>query len=409
MGGITPDFAAIFRAHYGRVLAALIAWLRDFDLAEEALATALLRAVETWPKRGAPDNPPAWLLAVARRVALDRLRHTKLRAAPLARATLAMLAEEAMDMPNADTTIPDERLRLIFTCCHPALAPEAQIALTLKTLCGLSVGEIARAFLVQETTMAARITRAKAKIAAAGIPFSLPEGADIAARRDQVLAVVYLIYTAAHTAYEGDAPTRTDLAHEALHLAELLFALRPEPEVEGLLALLYLHESRRAARSTASGELVSLRDQDRGLWDAGLIARGRAHLTHALGQRHPGAYQIQAAISALHAEAASFTATDWAQIAGLYRALEGLAPSPIVTLNRAAAIAFGGDAQAALEMLAPLRDSLASYQPFYATSADICAELGDVAAAVQNYRRAIDLSTNRAEQAWLAAQLARLP
>ena len=399
----------MIRAHYGRVLAALIAWLRDFDLAEEALATALLRAVETWPRRGQPDNPPAWLLSVARRAALDRLRQSKVRAAPLARATLAMLAEEAEDMPNADTPIPDERLRLIFTCCHPALAPEAQIALTLKTLCGLSVGEIARAFLVQETTMAARITRAKAKIAGAGIPFSLPEAADIAARRDQVLAVVYLIYTAAHSAYEGDTPTRTDLAHEALHLAELLFALRPEPEVEGLLALLYLHESRRGARSTESGALVSLRDQDRGLWDARLIAKGRAHLAHALGQRHPGAYQIQAAISALHAEAASFAATDWAQIAGLYRALEGLAPSPVVTLNRAAAIAFGGDAGAALEMLVPLQAALASYQPFYATRAEIHAQLGAHAAAKQDYRRAINLSSNSAEQSWLAAQLARLP
>lgn len=411
MGRLEREINAAIRADYGRVLAALIGWLRDFALAEDALGDALLRAAERWPVDGLPRRPAAWLLTVARRAALDRLRKGKVRAAPLAQATLKLLAEEAdaaRPLPGADEDIPDERLRLIFTCCHPALAPEAQIALTLKTLCGLSARDIAQAFLVQESTMLARLTRAKAKIAGAGIPFELPARDQLAARRDSVLHVIYLIYTAAHAAYDSDQHAQTDLAREALHLADVLFALLPEPECQGLLALLMLHDSRRAARLGADGAWISLQQQDRRQWDAGLIEAGRAHLVQALSRRRPGPYQIQAAISALHAEAADFASTDWAQIAGLYRALEDMTPSPIVSLNRAAALGFGGSAEAGLALVEPLAEALVAYQPFYATRADLLARLGRAAAAEADYLKAISMSANPAEKDWLTTQMHRL-
>lgn len=389
------------------MLAALIAQLRDFDLAEEAFQDAMTEAARVWPRNGVPENGGAWLLTVARRRAIDRLRRASVRNSDMAKAAILQSAETE-DVPEGDYVIPDERLRLIFTCCHPALPPEAQVALTLRTLCGLSVREIARAFLTGEPAMQQRLTRAKTKIRGAGIAYTVPEAADIAMRLEPVLAVIYLIYNESYSASEGAAVVRVDLAAEALRLAQILHHLLPHPEVAGLLALMTLHNARRPARLDADGALVMLQDQDRNLWDAAAIAAGKKLLLHTLAQARPGPYQVQAAISALHSGAESWGATDWAQISGLYTALYAMTPSPVVALNRAVAVAKGGDIVAGLRDIMALETALPNYQPYFAARADLQRQTGDMLGAKADYEKAIALGSNVLEQAYLEKQLLKL-
>ncbi len=381
------------------MVATLIRDLRDIDLAEDALSDAFEAALVTWPRTGVPQNPGAWLTVAARRKAIDRLRrerrHTEL---------VAQLEEEA---PVDETTIPDERLSLIFTCCHPALAPDAQVALTLRLVGGLTTAEIARAFLVSEETLAQRIVRAKSKIRAAGIPYRVPPDHLLPDRLAAALAVVYLVFNEGYSATGGDALTRPDLMAEAIRLGGILAALMPdEPEVLGLEALMLLHASRTRARTGAGGELVLLEDQDRSLWDRDLISRGAALLDRAVALRSPGPYQLQAAIAALHAQAAAPGETDWRQIALLYGELARLQPSPVVELNRAVAVAMACGPDAGLELLDGL--PLERYQHFHSARADLLRRSGRSAEARVEYERARELATNPAERAFLERRLAAL-
>lgn len=398
------QLARIFRKESGRVMAALIAQLHDFDLAEEAFQDAIAEALRVWPTKGNPDNGAAWLLTVARRRALDRLRRSAVRNSETAQASILQLAED-IEMAETNFTIPDERLRLIFTCCHPSLSNDAQVALTLCTLCGLTAREIARAFLTSETTMNQRITRAKSKIRHAGIPYIIPEKSDIVERLSPVLSVIYLIYNESYTAFEGEDLTRADLAAEAIRLAEILYRLLPYPEVAGLLALMSLHNARRSARTGGDGNLVSLQNQNRALWDKVVIASGKKLLLHALSEKRPGPYQVQAAISAIHSEALNWEETDWQQISGLYTALYDMEPSPVVALNRAAAMANAGEINQALMAAQELAEVLANYQPFYATRADLYSRTDRPEAARTDYQTAIDLSNNASEKAFLKDKL----
>jgi RNA polymerase sigma-70 factor (ECF subfamily) len=384
--------AQAYKAEAGRVLAALIAQFRDFNLAEEALQDAMIEAARTWPNGGTPSNTGAWLLAVSRRRALDRLRKVARAKDEALLQNLALIAEDQPE-DEAAQDIPDERLRLIFTCCHPALAQEAQVALTLRTLCGLSAREIARAFLVPHATMNQRLTRAKAKIRHAGIPYKVPEGPDIPARLNAVLSVIYLIFNA------GYAPREPELSAEALRLCEVLHRLQPRPETAGLWALMELHMARDPALLDADNALISLKDQNRILWDHPAIARAKTRLLHALAQSRPGPYQIQAAISALHCEAESFASTDWPQILALYDALYKAAPTPVVALNRAVANAHAGAPEAALAEVLKLEGALQNYQPFHAAKAELLAQCGHP--AWQAYARAISLTTAPEELAFL--------
>lgn len=400
--------AGIFREDAGRVLSALIAQLRDFDLAEDALQDAVSSAVTAWRRDGLPANGAAWLLTVARRKAIDRLRRNAVRDAPQNVQAIVDELEQSVTEPEDAQEIPDERLRLIFTCCNPALNQPAQVALTLRTLCGLSTREIARAFLVPEATMAQRLVRAKGKISKAGIPYKVPEAPHLAERLEAVLATIYLIFNEGYAATDGDVPVRADLCEEAIRLGRLLLMLTPAPEAGGLLALMLLHDSRRAARHDAEGEMIALDAQDRGLWNRSRIDEGTHLLRASLGRNRPGPYQVQAAISALHAEAASFAETDWPQIAGLYSALEQMSPSPVVTLNRAVAVSHGGSVREALEVLESVAPSLEGYQPMLAARADFLRRLGEDAAAGAAYRAALALTTNTAERGFLEKQLAGL-
>ena len=384
--------ARAYRVESGRLLAALISQFRDFDLAEEALQDAMIEAARTWPDGGTPSSAGAWLLAVARRRALDRLRKVARAKDEAMRENLSLLVQDQPE-DEAAQEIPDERLRLIFTCCHPALAQEAQVALTLRTLCGLTAAEIARAFLVPHATMSQRLTRAKAKIRHAGIPYKVPEGPDIPARLAAVLSVIYLIFNA------GYAPRNPALSAEALRLCEVLHGLQSMPETAGLWALMELHMARDPARLDASNTLISLKDQNRTLWDHTAIARAKIRLLHALAQSRPGPYQIQAAISALHCEAKSWPATDWPQILALYGALSKLSPTPVVALNHAVAKAHAGAPEVALAELAKLETSLEGYQPFHAAKAELLAQCGQPARV--EYARAIALTTAPEEQAFL--------
>jgi len=401
------DIAAIFRAESGRSTATLVRLFGDIDIAEEAVQDAFTIALERWPSGGLPPNPGAWITTTARNRAIDRLRRESSRHDRHAQAVLLRpeLHDAGHDPAGPAGPVTDDRLRLIFTCCHPALAPAARIALTLRLLGGLQTPEIARAFLVSEATMAARLTRAKKKIAAARIPYRVPGAAELPDRLPPVLTVVYLIFNEGHTASEGDDLTRPDLSAEAIRLARLLADLMPdEPEVLGLLALLLLTESRRAARTDAGGRLVLLPDQDRGRWDRALIAEGQALVRACLRRNRPGPYQIQAAISAVHSDAPTAAGTDWDQILALYDQLLAVAPTPVVALNRAVALAEVRGPAAALAEVDAL--DLDGYHPFHAARADLLRRLGRHAESAAAYDRARGLATNAAERRFLEARAA---
>ncbi len=401
-----------FRHESGRAVATLIRVLGDFDAAEEAVQEAFVVALERWPRDGLPSNPGAWITQVARNSAIDRLR----RESNLREKTAILEGLEALRPPElgpadrvlASGQIEDDRLRLIFTCCHPALALEARVALTLRTLGGLSTAEIARAFLVAESTMAQRLVRAKRKIAQAGIPYEVPDAERMPERLPGVLATLYLIFNEGYLASESDSLLRTELSAEAIRLARVLAAMLPrEPEVVGLLALMLLTDSRRPARVDADGEAVPLDEQDRGLWDAERIAEGLALSERAAAHGPVGPYTIQARIAAAHAEAKTPEDTDWARIVRLYEWLARVAPSPVVELNRAAAVAMSEGPQRGLEMIEEI-EGLDGYRQLHSARAELLRRLGREAEAESAYARAIELSSNRVERRYLERRLAEV-
>jgi len=401
---------ALYAAESRRVLATLIRLLGDFDLAEEALHEAFRAALEQWPRDGLPANPRSWLVSTGRFKAVDALRR---RARFRAIDDLGAVADLAVDDPAAwkdDESVEDDRLRLIFTCCHPALAPDAQVALTLREVCGLTTEEIARAFLTPAPTLAQRIVRAKGKIRDARIPYQVPAHAELPERLGAVLRVIYLVFNEGYVASSGASLTRSDLSNEAIRLARLLVQLLPEPEAEGLLALMLLHESRRAARTSPSGEMVLLEDQDRTRWDRALIDEGGAMVRRALASRRFGPYTIQAAIAAVHADAATPGATDWRQIVGLYDVLLRAEPSPVVELNRAVAVAMRDGPSAGVALIDALfeRGDLDDYRPAHSARAELCRRVGRVDDARASYRRAIALARQEPERRFLERQLASL-
>ena len=401
---LSREIQRIMRDDRGRLLAALIRSLGDFDLAEEALSDATERALIHWGRSGLPHRPDAWLLQVARRAAIDRLRKARRHAARTPDLTLLMEEDEASRATDAPE-IPDDRLRLIFTCCHPALEEKTRIALTLRTVGGLTTREIARAFLDTEPAMGQRLSRAKAKIAASGIPFAVPEKADWDQRLNSVLTVIYLIFNEGWTAGPGDAPIREALCDEAIWLARLMTGLAPgEPEIEGLLALMLLAHARSKARFDPKSAFLPLDAQDRGLWDPAMIAEGLASLDTAVARRLHGPFQIQAAINALHVQAETAEATDWQQNLLLHDRLAGVTPSPVVQLNRIVALAETGALDRARRALEPLGATLDTYQPYHAARAELAHRAGDPDAARTAYDRAIALASGPADRAWLTAR-----
>jgi RNA polymerase sigma-70 factor, ECF subfamily len=400
----------VCRAEWGRLLSALIRDFGDFDLAEEALQEAFASGLPAW-RYGVPKNARGWLFKAARHDAIDRLR----RSARFAEKRIELAAEPTARVLSPDelyeeASVPDERLRLIFTCCHPALAPEAQVALTLRTLCGLTTEEIAHAFLVPVPTMSQRLVRAKTKIRNAGIPYVVPEAPDLPERLAEVMAVLYLVFNEGHSASRGETLVRGDLCAEAMRLTRLVRELlrEPVPELDGLLALLLLHDSRRRARLDAGGEMVLLADQDRSLWDRAEIEEGQALLREALRRGPPGPYALEAAIAAVHAESARTGETDWPQIVGLYDLLEALHPSPVVALNRAVAVAMAQGPAAGLPLVEALQEKLGEYHLWHAARADLLRRLGRVGDAAAAYRRARELSHNDIERRFLERRLAEL-
>jgi RNA polymerase sigma-70 factor (ECF subfamily) len=401
---------AIYRAESRRVFATLVRLLGDFDLAEEALHDAFRAALEQWPRDGVPANPRAWLVSTGRFKAIDGIRRrARFDAIEDVAEQVDAVADDAA--PWSEESIEDDRLRLIFTCCHPALSPDAQVALTLREVCGLTSEEIARAFLSTAPTLAQRIVRAKAKIRDARIPYQVPAPAELSERLDSVLRVVYLVFNEGYSASSGQSLTRLDLSGEAIRLGRLLVNLLPEPEAMGLLALMLLQESRRAARTSPEGELVLLSDQDRSLWNRDQIAEGTALVERALAPRRFGPYAIQAAIAAVHANAASADATDWGEIVGLYDILLRADPSPVVELNRAVAVAMRDGPAAGLALVDAVlaRGELRDYHLAHAAQADLCRRLGKTAQARAAYERAVALTRQEPERRFLERRLAELP
>lgn len=388
--------AGVFREEYGQAVATLVRLLGDITLAEEAVQDAFVVALERWPGSGTPPNPGGWIVTTARRRAIDRFRRESTRDRRHSQAAL-------LHVPDAQQEVGamrDDRLRLLFTCCHPSLSTEAQVALTLRLLGGLETPQIARAFLVPESTMAQRLVRAKKKIRDAGIPYRVPGEVELPARLKPVLAVVYLVYTAGHSATTGKDLVQAGLCAEAVRLARVLAELMPdEPEVLGLLALLLLLESRRPARTGPDGELVPLNEQDRGTWDRALVEEGQARVRALLRRGTPGPYQVQAAIQAVHADAPDAAATDWAQVLALYDLLLALLPTPVVALNRAVALAEVAGPREALALVDAL--SLEGYQPFHVVRADLLTRTGRGAAAIAAYDRALKITPNVVERAHL--------
>jgi len=394
----------LYRRESRRVFATLIRLLGDFDLAEEALAEAFRAALEQWPREGVPENPRAWLVSAGRFKAIDAVRR---------QARFAYVDEETLDAfpagPEAEKEgIEDDRLRLVFTCCHPALAPDARVALTLREVCGLKTEEIARAYLTPVPALAQRIVRAKTKIRDARIPYEVPGKAELAERLDAVLRVVYLVFNEGYSASSGASVTRAELSQEAIRLGRLLVELLPEPEAMGLLALMLVQESRRAARSTPEGEIVLLEDQDRSLWDREMVAEGVALTTRALKTRMFGPYCLQAAIAAVHAEAPSTAATDWSEVIGLYDVLSRLDPSPVIALNRAVAVAMRDGPEAGLPLVESLLGELNGYHLAHAAHADLCRRLGRKSEAIAAYEKALALSRQEPERRFLAGRIAAL-
>ncbi|MDX1803256.1 MAG: RNA polymerase sigma factor [Alcanivorax sp.] len=406
----TQQIEALFRRESRRVLATLIRLLSDFDLAEDALQDAFMAALRQWPAEGLPANPRAWLVSAGRFKAIDQLR----RRARFDRAQedIAAQLEDSADDPAllADDAIGDDRLRLIFTCCHPALARQAQVALTLREVCGLTTEEIARAFLAKPATLAQRIVRAKQKIRSAGIPYEVPGDGELQDRLMAVLQVIYLVFNEAYLSAAAEQTLRLDLAEEAIRLGELLVNLLPEPEACGLLALMLLHHARRHTRLSDSGELVLLEQQDRSRWDRQEIARGDALVRQALLSRRFGPYTLQAAIAAVHAQATSSESTDWAEIVGLYDLLHGQMPSAVVALNRAVAVAMRDGPEAGLALVEDLLagGELTDYHLAHAARADLCRRLGRQAQASAAYRQALALTQQPAERRFLEKRLAEL-
>ncbi|MFL5711674.1 MAG: RNA polymerase sigma factor [Chloroflexota bacterium] len=406
----------VFREEHGRAVATLIRVTGDFDLAEEAVQDAFISALETWPQRGVPDNPGAWITTTARNRAIDRLRRRK----RLVEKTEEMGREAALDPeleaidpgPSEDAMpITDDRLRLIFTCCHPALAMEARVALTLRTLGGLTTPEIARAFLVPEPTLAQRLVRAKRKIRDAGIPYRVPPAELLPERLDGVLRVLYLVFNEGYAASSGDSLMRRELCTEAIRLARIVVSLLPdEPETRGLLALMLLHDARRDARVGADGSLILIDDQDRSRWDASRIAEGQALVQDALSDGRPGPYQVQAAIAALHDEAATSAETDWPQIASLYATLQRMSPSPVVELNFAAAVALADGPGVGLAMMDGIAASgdLDDYPYLHSSRAELLRRLERWTEAEAAYRQALALTTNDPERVFLERRLAQV-
>lgn len=401
------QIASIYREESRAVLATLIRLLGDFDLAEEALHEAFGIALEQWPQQGLPANPRAWLVSTGRFKAIDQLRRQK---------RFTALDEERHDLaapatdPADAETLEDDRLRLVFTCCHPALAPDAQVALTLREVCGLTTEEVAAAFLTPAPTLAQRIVRAKAKIRDARIPYEVPAAAELPQRIDPVLRVIYLVFNEGYNASAGDSLLRVDLSAEAIRLGRLLVQLLPEPEAIGLLALMLLHDSRRAARTADNGDLLLLDQQDRRRWNHAQIAEGAALVERALGSRRAGPYSLQAAIAALHAQAPSPEATDWTQIVGLYDLRLQREPSPVIALNRAVAVAMRDGPEAGLALVDALLGAgeLADYHFAHATRADLCRRLGRRDEARAAYQRALALTRQEAEQRFLRGRIAEL-
>jgi RNA polymerase sigma-70 factor (ECF subfamily) len=407
MSGRAADSAeAVFREEWGRLLATLMRWVGDLDLAEEVAADAMAVALERWPVDGVPDKPAAWLLTTARRRAVDLLRRRQTYAAKLAilRVEAERAETERLDAPAGDPdVIGDDRLRLFFTCCHPALAADARVALTLRYLAGLSTAEVARAFLVPETTMAQRLVRAKRKIREAGIPYRVPTVEELPSRLPAVLSVVYVIFTEAYAASHGPSLVRPELADEAIRLARILRRLLPsEREVTGLLALMLLVDARRATRTDEAGELVLLEDQDRSRWDRAQIEEGRSLVVSALTGAPPGPYALQAAIAAVHDEAATVETTDWVQIACLYDVLRETTPSPVVELNRAVAVAMVNGPAAGLRLLDDLAGSgLDQYHLLHAARGRLLDQLGRYREAAGAYRTALEYVGNEPERTFL--------
>jgi RNA polymerase sigma-70 factor (ECF subfamily) len=407
--GVPARIDAIYRAESRRIFATLIRLLGDFDLAEEAVHDAFRAALEQWPRDGVPANPRAWLVSAGRFKAIDGIRRrARFDSIDDVAEVVDAIIDESVQYDGEG--IEDDRLRLVFTCCHPALSPDAQIALTLREVCGLTTEAIAQAFLTGAPTLAQRIVRAKGKIRDAGIPYQVPTPEELPRRLDTVLRVVYLVFNEGYSASSGPTLTRVDLSAEAIRLGRLLIALLPDPEAIGLLALMLLHESRRAARTSSTGEVVLLNDQDRARWDRNQIEEGSLLVAQALASRRFGPYTLQAAIAAVHANAASADATDWHQIVGLYDVLMRSDPSPVVELNRAVAVAMrdGPAAGRALIDAILARGDLQDYHLAHAARADLCRRLGETAHARASYERAIALAKQAPERRFLERRLAGL-